>query len=64
MRKHHKECRSLCESNGLKVLRLEHRSKHLAVICEEGMIMFACTPSDHRWRHKAASHIRRMARSH
>ena len=63
MQKHKRECQNLCQSNGLTVLRLEHRRKHLAVICAEGMVIMPSTPSDHRWRIKARSHIRRLAHS-
>lgn len=62
MHKHHRDCRKLCEVNGLTVLCVEHRSKHLAVICAEGMVIMPSTPGDHRWRHKAAAYIRRIAR--
>lgn len=62
MHKHRRDCRSICEANGLNVLRVEHRRKHLAVVCEEGMVIMPATPSDHRWRHKAAAYARRMAR--
>lgn len=62
MHKHRRDCRSLCEANGLTVLRVEHRAKHLAVICAEGMVIMPGTPSDQRWRHNAAAQARRMAR--
>jgi hypothetical protein len=62
MNKHQRDCRSLCEASGLTVLRVEHRAKHLAVVCAEGMVIMPATPSDRRWRQKAAAHARRMAR--
>lgn len=61
MRKHLRECRSLCEEHGLNVQSVKHRGKHLAVVCDEGTVFFACTPSDQRWRLNARPHIRRMA---
>jgi hypothetical protein len=62
MHKHRRDCRMLCEVNGLKVLRLEHRSKHLAVVCAEGIVIMPGTPSDYRWRYRAAAYIRRISR--
>ena len=62
MHKHRRDCRTICEANGLNVLHVEHRSKHLAVVCEEGMIIMPSTPSDRRWRHNAAAQARRIAR--
>jgi adenosyl cobinamide kinase/adenosyl cobinamide phosphate guanylyltransferase len=62
MHKHHRDCRSICENNGLTVLRVEHRSKHLAVVCEEGMIIMPSTPSDRRWRYNASAQARRIVR--
>ena len=61
MHKHKRECRTLCQTNGLTVLRLEQRSKHLAVICAEGMVIMPSTPSDRRWRRNAKAYIRRIA---
>lgn len=60
MHKHRRECQTLCEANGLTVLRVEHRSKHLAVICAEGLVIMPSTPSDRRWRYNAAACIKRM----
>jgi hypothetical protein len=62
MHKHRRDCRAICEANGLTVLRVEHRSKHLAVVCEEGLVIMPGTPGDRRWRDNAAAQVRRMAR--
>ncbi len=62
MNKHERDCLSICREAGLHPTRIEHRSKHLAVICEEGMRICPSTPSDRRFRHNLASVARRMAR--
>ena len=62
MRKHLRECRDICTANGLTVLGVEHRGKHPAIICAEGRVVGPGTPGDKRWRYKATSFVRRMAR--
>jgi hypothetical protein len=64
MNKHLRECRALCEEAGLCVCRIEHGGKHLKIICNEGKVTMPSTPSDRRWREKALSFARRLARSH
>ena len=63
MNKHRRECRSLCEAGGLHVLHVQHLSKHLAVMCAEGMVIMPSTPSDRRWRYNASAFIRRLAKN-
>ncbi len=62
MNKHKRDCKRICYEAGLHPIRIEHRRKHLAVICEEGMLICPSTPSDRRFRHNLASFARRMAR--
>jgi hypothetical protein len=48
MQKHKRECMALCRQVGLNPLHVEHRGKHLAVVCTEGRLFCPCTPSDFR----------------
>ena len=61
MRKHKKECLSICTGAGLAVLGLEHRGKHIRVNTEQGFITMPSTPSDRRWRYNAKSIAKKMA---
>ncbi|MDP2738983.1 MAG: hypothetical protein Q8O82_09885 [Pseudorhodobacter sp.] len=61
MRKHHRDCMSLCASAGLTVLGAEQRGHHWAVVCAEGRVFMPSTPSDWRWRRNALAIARRMA---
>lgn len=63
MHKHFRDCRALCEANGLTVITIRHRGKHLGVLCAQGEVIVPCTPSDRRWRHYTASQARRLART-
>jgi 16S rRNA U516 pseudouridylate synthase RsuA-like enzyme len=62
MRKHLRDCRRLCESVGLEVMRIEHRrSGHIALHTDKGYLFFGATPSDRRWRMNMLIHARRLA---
>lgn len=60
MRKHISDCISICEMAGLNVLHPENRGKHMAIVCAEGRVFMPTTPSDRRWRYKAASVARKL----
>ena len=62
MHKHKRECMALCREAGLNPLHVEHRGKHMAVVCIEGRVICPCTPSDFRFRHKMKCSARRVAR--
>ena len=62
MTKIHREYLSICLEEGLHPLGVEQRGKHLAVVCAEGRVFCASTPSDHRAIRKLRSFARRMAR--
>ena len=61
MRKHHRDCRAICEDAGLTVLGIDPRRRHLVVLCDEGPLFMPCTPSDRRWRLNARAQARRLA---
>lgn len=63
MHKHMRECRAICAENGLTVIGVRHKGKHLGVMCSQGEIIVPCTPSDRRWRHYTAAQARRMAQA-
>ena len=62
MTKHLRDCIRICEDAGLGVREARHRAKHLVVICDEGPVFFASTPSDWRWTRNARAFARRLAR--
>ena len=55
MTKHQRECANLCRTEGLNIVKIEQRGKHWAIICVEGKLVCARTPSDHRTRHNLKS---------
>lgn len=63
MNRHRRDCIGLCDEAGLEVLRVEHRGRHMAIHTPKGMLTFACTPSDRRWRLNMRSCVRRLAKS-
>lgn len=63
MSRHRRDCLIMCEQAGLEVTSLEHRSGHLALHTNKGMLIFPSTPSDHRWRLNMRALARRLARS-
>jgi len=60
MRKHLKQCVSICQDAGLTVSEIRRGKKHLKVICAEGFVVMPSTPSDRRWQRNALSVARRM----
>jgi hypothetical protein len=60
MRKHYRECISICQNAGLTVSEVKRGKKHIKVICEEGFLLMPSTPSDRRWQRNALSVARRM----
>lgn len=62
MTKHKRECLRLCEQAGLEVSDIEYRSRHLAFHTSKGMLIFPCSPSDHRWHMNMRAQARRLAR--
>ncbi len=61
MRKHIRECQSICEAAGLTIVSVDSRRRHLHVYCAEGDVVFPKTPSDFLWRHNALNSARRVA---
>ena len=61
MRKHLNHCKGICSNAGLNVLRVEHRRKHVGIVCEEGTVIMPSTPGDRRWHRNARSFARKMA---
>ena len=60
MRKHYRECISICREAGLTVSEVKQGKKHIKVICEEGFLVMPSTHSDRRWQRNALSVARRM----
>lgn len=63
MNKHVRDCVKLCKKEGLMVLDISYRGKHLHIYCREGVIHCPCTPSDHRWQKKMRAYARRLNRN-
>lgn len=62
-RKHHRECIKACHEAGLNPTGIEHRGKHIAVVCYEGRLFCPSTPSDRRrFRQNLRRDARRLAR--
>ena len=59
---HHRDCIGICRTGGCHPIGLGHRGKHLAVICQEGVVIMPSSPSDNRWRHNALAFVRRLAK--
>lgn len=62
MRKHLRDYIQLCNDAGLHPHHVEHRGKHVAVVCAEGSLICASTPSDWRGSHNLRARARRLAR--
>lgn len=58
MKKHVRNCRSICQSAGLTILSINSRRKHLHIITSGGLIVAPKTPSCTRWQ----LHLRAVAR--
>lgn len=63
MTRHQRDCVDICRSAGLNPVRIEHRGKHIAVVCVEGKLFCSSTPSDHRFKHNLKADARRMLRA-
>lgn len=63
MTKHRRECVRICEDEGLDVVGIENRSRHLALHTSKGVLFCPNTPSDRRWRMNMRAHVRRLVRS-
>ena len=63
MRKHRKTCIEICAAAGLTVKGWERRSKHLMIVCAEGIVTCSCTPSKRQWRHHVANSARKVLRA-
>ena len=61
MTKNQRECFAICRDAGLHPVGVEFRGKHFAVVCVEGRIFCACTPSDCRSHLNLRSCVRRLA---
>lgn len=61
-RKHIRTCCHICEAEGLGILGVEYRAKHLAIHTDFGMLTCPSTPSDHRWQKNFRAHARRLRR--
>lgn len=62
MNKMIRERKTLILSMGLNLQRIERRSKHVAFICAEGVLISATTPSDQRELRNFRSVARRLTR--
>lgn len=63
MRRQLRDCRRICEAEGLPVLGIEYRgSGHIAMHTPRGVIFCSATPDDQRWRRQVAAIARRLAR--
>lgn len=60
MRKVVREYQQLCHAEGVVLLGIEQRSRHVALQFERGFLIAASTPSDHRARHNLRAAIRRL----
>lgn len=64
MRKQVQERKALLREVGLHLKRIEHRSKHIAYVCDEGTLFSSTTPSDSREWRNFRSRARRMRHHH
>ena len=62
MNKQMRDYRRLCRRAGLHPTSIEHRGKHVAIVCAEGSLICACTPSDWRSSRNLRAIARRMVR--
>lgn len=60
MRKVIREYQQLCRAEGVALLGIEQRSRHVALHFERGFLIAASSPSDHRARHNLRAAIRRL----
>ena len=60
MQRHVRDSMAICREEGLRPLRIRYRGKHPAIMCEEGIVPFASTPSDVRYRHNLKAAARRL----
>lgn len=60
MRKIVREYQQLCRAEGVALLGIKQRSRHVALQFERGFLIAASTPSDHRARHNLRAAIRRL----
>ena len=63
MTRREREWLALCSQSGLTPLQVEHRGKHIAIVCREGRVFCPCTPSDWRSCKNVRSVARRLARA-
>lgn len=61
-RKYIRTCCHIRDSEGLEVVGVEHRAKHLAIRTGLGVLTCPSTPSDHRWEKNLRAIARRMRR--
>jgi len=61
MTKHERNCLTICEAAGLDIIRLSVNGRHLKIVCRQGMIVCAKTPSDWRWSRNLRSLAKRVA---
>lgn len=60
VKKHIRECRSICTKAGLSQIEIYHGGKHLAIDTEFGRLTAPSTPSDRRWRYELRAAARRI----
>lgn len=61
MNKRERRYRAICGREGLTLLSVEHRRKHMAFVCVEGTIFCASTPSDWRDERNFAARVRKLS---
>jgi hypothetical protein len=60
MTKYQRACLDICRDAGLRPVGVEQRGKHWAVVCTEGRLFCASTPSDHRYFRNLRRSARRL----
>jgi hypothetical protein len=60
MSKHERDCARICCAAGLTVLEIAY-GRHLKIVCRQGTVICAKTPSDHRWAKNLQAVARRIA---
>lgn len=61
MAKVHREAVALCRKAGLQIVEVVHGKRHLKIVCRQGMVICASSPSDHRWQRNLLAIARRIA---
>lgn len=61
MNRHHRQCFEICQAAGLQIVTVRNGKHHLKIVCRQGILVFPCTPSDHRWAKNLRATARRMA---